>query len=145
MPPFAKSTAPISGTDWLSQMRGYGSPTNSWARPQLTHEQINMGNTAAAVPFEAQPEGWGGAFGKDGWGGLALGAAQGVGNLFMGMQQYGLAKKTLAENQRQFNMNWDAQRSTTNASLSDRQAARVASNPGAYQSVSDYMGQYGIK
>ena len=81
----------------------------------------------------------------DGWGGLALGAAQGIGNSFMAMQQYGLAKDTLAQNKREFNMNYDAQRKTTNAALSDRQAARVAANPNAYQSVGDYMDKYGIR
>lgn len=76
---------------------------------------------------------------KDGWGGMALGAAQGIGNLYMGMKQYGLAKDTLAENKRQFALNYDAQKKTTNAQLEDRQNARVAANPNAYQSVSEYM------
>lgn len=81
----------------------------------------------------------------DGWGGLALGAAQGIGSLFMGMQQYNLAKQTLENNKAQFERNFAAQRTTTNAALEDRQRARVASNPGAYQSVGDYMSQNGVK
>ena len=80
-----------------------------------------------------------------GWGGMALGAVSGLANAFMSMQQYGLAKKTLAENQRQFNLNYGAQRDTTNTALRDRQAARVASNPGAYQSVDDYMRENQIR
>lgn len=80
----------------------------------------------------------------DGWGGMALGAAQGIGNAFMGMQQYQLAKDTFNENKRQFNLNFEAQRKTTNAALEDRQRARVASNSGAYQSVGDYMTKYGV-
>jgi hypothetical protein len=60
---------------------------------------------------------------------------------FMGMQQYGLAKKTLEESKRQYDQNYSAQRQTVNTQLEDRQRARVASNPGAYQSVSDYMSQ----
>lgn len=79
-----------------------------------------------------------------GWGGMALGAASGLGNAFLGMQQYGLAKDTLNENKRQFQLNFDAQKKTTNARLEDRQAARVASNPGAYQSVGDYLKKYGV-
>ena len=55
------------------------------------------------------------------------------------MKQYGLAKKTLEENKRQFQMNYDAQKQSTNTRLEDRQRARVASNSGAYQSVGDYM------
>lgn len=81
---------------------------------------------------------------KQGWGGMALGAAQGIGSLFMGMQQYGLAKEALAENKKQFGMNYAAQRNLTNSSLEDRQRARVASNPGAYQSVGDYMAKNGV-
>lgn len=69
----------------------------------------------------------------------ALGAAQGIFNAWMGMKQYGLAKDALASSKQQFNLNYDAQRTTTNAQLRDRQAARVASNPGAYQSVGEYM------
>ena len=86
-----------------------------------------------------------GSNGQQGWGGTAMGAIGGMANLFMGMKQYGLAKKTLAENKRQFELNYGAQRQTTNTQMADRQAARVASNPGAYQSVGGYMEQNGIK
>lgn len=68
-----------------------------------------------------------------------IGALSGLGNLFMGMQNYGLAKDQLKFQKDAYNKNYAAQAKTTNASLEDRQAARVASNPGAYQSVSDYM------
>ena len=80
-----------------------------------------------------------------GWGGMALGAAQGLGNAYMAMKQYGLAKQSLAENKRQFQLNYDAQKTTTNTALEDRQRARVASNAGAYKSVGDYMNEHGIK
>jgi len=79
-----------------------------------------------------------------GWGGMALGAAQGIFNAYMGLKQYGLAKDQFAESKRQFGLNYDAQRNTTNAQLADRQHARLASNPGAYQPVAEYMSQYGI-
>lgn len=75
----------------------------------------------------------------DGWGGLALGTVSGLMNAYMGMQQYGLAKKTLAHNKDQFAKNYAAQKQTTNAAFEDRQRARVASNAGAYESVGDYM------
>jgi len=81
----------------------------------------------------------------DGWGGMALSAAGGLASAFMGMKQYGLAKDTLAENKKQFGLNYEAQKTTTNASLEDRQRARVASNSGAYQSVGDYMAKNGIQ
>ena len=86
-----------------------------------------------------------GKAGQPGWGGLALGVGQGLFNGYLGMQQLGMAKKAFGENQRQFNLNFDAQKRTTNAALADRQRARLASNPGAYQSEYDYMNQYGVK
>ena len=79
-----------------------------------------------------------------GWGGLALSGLQGLGNSYMGMKQYGLAEDALKEQKRQFNINYEAQRKMTNAQLSDRQRARVASNPGAYASEAEYMKQWGI-
>lgn len=79
-----------------------------------------------------------------GWGGMAFGGLQALGNTFMGMKQYGLAKDQLAQSKKQFDLNYGAQQKTTNAALSDRQNARVASNPGAYQSVADYMKKNGI-
>lgn len=55
----------------------------------------------------------------------------------LGKQQLGLQKDA-------WNKQYSAQRSTTNAAMADRQAARVASNPN-YQSVDSYMNKYGIK
>jgi hypothetical protein len=80
-----------------------------------------------------------------GWGMPALGAAQGLFNSWLGLKQYGLAKDQLAQSKQEFGLNYDAQRSTTNSQLEDRQRARVASNSGAYESVGNYMSQYGIK
>lgn len=72
-------------------------------------------------------------------GALGLGALKGIGSGLLGMKMYGIAKDELEESKRQFNTNFAAQQKLTNASLEDRQRARVASNPGAYQSVSSYM------
>lgn len=79
-----------------------------------------------------------------GWGMPALNLASGLTNAYFGYKQLGLAKDTLDQNKKQFQLNFDAQKKTTNASLADRQTARVASNPNAYQSVSSYMNKYGI-
>ena len=62
----------------------------------------------------------------------------------MGMKQYGLAEDALKEQKRQFNINYEAQRKMTNSQLADRQRARVASNPNAYESVADYMKKWGV-
>lgn len=80
-----------------------------------------------------------------GWGGLALGAAQGLGGAYMGMKQFGLSKDALKEQQRQYNQNYEAQRTLINSQLSDRQLARVASNPDAYQSEAEYMKNWGVR
>lgn len=79
-----------------------------------------------------------------GWGGMALGTAQGLGNAFLAMQNYGLARDTFNESKDQFNRNFAATQKTTNAALEDRQRARVAANSGAYQSVGDYMQRNGV-
>ena len=85
---------------------------------------------------------------KQGWGMPALGAAQGAFNAWLGMKQYGLAKQQLAEGKNQFGLNYDAQRTTTNAQLEDRQRARLGASggvTGGYQSVGEYMAQNGIR
>lgn len=122
--------------------------------PQLTpgagYAPDNGGGWGSS--FGAPPASPGGGFmgsflGKDGaqgWGSTALGAAGGIFNAWMGMKQYGLAKDTLETNKQQFAQNFGAQQKMTNSRLQDRQAARVASNPGAYQSVGDYMKTNGV-
>lgn len=82
--------------------------------------------------------------GKQGWGNPAIATAGGLTNAFLGMKQYGLAKKTFDESKRQFELNYDAQRNLTNSQLEDRQRARVASN-GNYQSVEAYMNKNRVK
>lgn len=76
---------------------------------------------------------------QQGWGGLALDGAQALGGAYMGYKQLQIAKNSLRESRRQFNLNFGAQQQTTNAAIEDRQRARVAANPGAYESVGSYM------
>lgn len=83
--------------------------------------------------------------GQAGYGSLALNGANALFGAYMGMKNYGLAKKTFNENKRQFDMNWDAQRTTVNGQLEDRQRARVASNADAYESVASYMDKNKVK
>jgi len=138
-----------SGQDY-SQM-------GSWGQPPVQGPQVNVGtpvmpNPAVPVAPGAPPSIWDNFLGSTkngvqtpGWGGTALGAASGLFNAWLGMKQYGVAKDSLAEGKRQFGLNFDAQRATTNSALEDRQRARVASNPGAYQSVGDYIAANGIR
>jgi hypothetical protein len=75
---------------------------------------------------------------------LGLGAASGLLNGYLGFQNLGVAKKQAKQAQQNWDKQWSANVKNTNAALSDRQAARVASNPGAYESVDSYMKKYGI-
>lgn len=78
-----------------------------------------------------------------GYGSAGLGILQGLGGAYMGMKQYGLAKNSLEESKKQFNLNYGAQQKMTNASLEDRQRRRVLENPNA-MGVDDYMKKNGI-
>jgi hypothetical protein len=105
-------------------------------------------NTAVGAPSFMDKvlgyrDGQGNAF--QGWGGLAIGGAQALGGLYLGMKQYNLAKDSLAFQKDAFAKNFETQKNLTNAQLEDRQRARVASNAGAYQSVGDYMNKNGVK
>lgn len=80
-----------------------------------------------------------------GWAAPALGIGQAVMGGIMGNRQLGLAEDNFKEGKRQFNLNYGAQRQTTNTQLEDRQRARVASNPGAYESVDTYLDKNRIK
>lgn len=74
-----------------------------------------------------------------GWAPVALGAGQAIFGALQGNKAMGLAEKQFQEGQRQFDLNFDAQRKTINTQLEDRQRARVASNSGAYESTDDYL------
>ncbi|HEY7823559.1 MAG TPA: hypothetical protein VIG24_12015 [Acidimicrobiia bacterium] len=74
----------------------------------------------------------------------ALGVVSGLGNTFLGMKQYGLAKDQLKFEKEAFNKNFEAQRNMTNSQMADRQRARVAANPGAHRSEAEYMSKFGV-
>lgn len=74
-----------------------------------------------------------------GWAAPAIGIAQAVMGGINGNRQLGLYEDAQKESKRQFNLNYGAQRQTTNTQLEDRQRARVASNPSAYESVDSYL------
>ena len=74
-----------------------------------------------------------------------LQGAGALGNLWMGMQNYGLAKDSLKEGKRQFDLNYGAQRDSVNTQMEDRQKARYASNPNFYESPESYMDRNRIR
>lgn len=137
--------------NYLDSMLNYGGPAQSIATDTDVMSRLGNFNFAAGAESPGFFSMQGLLGGTDangvksaGWGGAALGALQGLGNLYSGMKQYGLAKDTLNENKKQFELNFGAQRKSVNSRLEDRQRARVASNPTGYQSVADYMKTNGI-
>ena len=77
-------------------------------------------------------------------GGMAPGLLQGAGSIaqsLVGWGQLNEAKKQNAFTQDAWQKQYDNQTTLTNASQRDRQSARVAAAPGAYQSVGEYMQQ----
>lgn len=149
------------GTQNLMGMRDWG----SFSAPLLDSSQLSMpnfANTFGMPSFGQSPmANAGGGLGNilggfldstdtktgiktQGWGMPVIGAASGLMSGFLGMKQYGLQKKALAQSKKEFEMNFDAQKKSFNSQLEDRQRARVASNPDAYQSVGDYMKKNGI-
>lgn len=80
-----------------------------------------------------------------GWATPAIGIGQAILGGINGSRQLSLAEDNFKEGKRQFNLNYGAQRQTTNTQLEDRQRARVASNPGAYESVDTYLEKNRIK
>ena len=81
-----------------------------------------------------------------GIGNMAIDAAKGIGSLYMGMQQYNLAKEALANSKAQFEKNYAAQAQMINTSLEDRQRTRInSSTPSAgYESVDSYMSKHKV-
>lgn len=130
--------------DWMDPM----SPTFGNGQPIAAAMGGPMQYPGAGGGLGDKLREWGvlGTRDQQGWGGLALGAAQGAAGLYMGMKQYGLMKDQLATQKSQFERQYDAQRTTTNARMEDRQRARVnSSTPGAYESVSSYMDRNRVK
>ena len=80
---------------------------------------------------------------SNGWGGLALGAAQGLFSGYLGMQQLGLAKDQLATQKEQWGLNFGAQQKTTNERLATRQARRNSERSSSVPAA-EYMAKYGI-
>lgn len=75
---------------------------------------------------------------------LGLGLGNGLLNGYLGFQNLGLAKSQAKQAQNNWDKQWSANVKNTNGALEDRQRARIASNPGAYESVDSYMKKYGI-
>lgn len=79
-----------------------------------------------------------------GWGMPALQGLSSLGNLYLGMKNYGLAKDQLRTQKEQFNMNYGNQRQLLNTQMEDRARAR-ASASSKVESPESYMARNRIK
>ena len=139
---------PGIGSDYSSLLR-FGnnsySPVSDYlgSAPKLAAQvgAVGTGSAVARPDFFSLDSFMGGAnadgIKSNGWGGLALGGLQGLGNLYMGMQQYGLARDQLQFSKDAFNKNYGAQKITTNNQIRSRNFARNAANPGMYQNMTE--------
>lgn len=145
-------------------MSAWGSDQGSGAQNIASLFQAGQpsGGQGGGGILDSISKGWGGDgfFGKNsvlggmdtqtgiksqGWAPLALGIGQAIYGGIQGQRTQKLAENQFKEGKRQFALNYGAQRDTINTNMEDRQRARVASNPGAYQSVSEYMDKNRIK
>lgn len=132
--------SPDAGFDWSTAVSTNPNISNGFnlkdSTPMFTGGYGNLGSYGA--PGNAGGGFFDGMSGaqKFGFGMDAIGKLAG---LYMGLQQYGLAKKAFDLQKESFERQYAAQRDTTNTRMEDRQRARVAANPGAYESVGSYM------
>ena len=144
--------SPIMGDTSLNQSMGmynggYAAGTPLQNAPIVGDPSFIAGANPTAAGVGGETSFWDGMIGtreQPGWGGFALGAAQTAVSGYLGWKQLQLAKSQLKESKRQFNLNFGAQQKLTNSRLEDRQRARVAYDPGGYESVSSYMQKNGI-
>ena len=128
--------------------------------PGLNNTPFSIENSAAVIPGFGQipmttgfdwlsMDGFLGGkdingFSRMGWGPALFGMGKSIFDGWLGMEKLDLAKDSLNFQKDAFSKQFENQRTLTNAELRDRQAARVASNPTAYQSVDEYMKANGV-
>lgn len=127
-------TPPSAPQGWgATAMQGFNGPGfNSGANTMMGLPQIND---------MSKPGFMDSMLGPNGWGGMALSAAGGLASTFLGMKQYGLAKQTLAENKRQFELNYGAQKQTTNNQILGRGNDLYTARGGTGQTADEYYNQ----
>ena len=64
---------------------------------------------------------------------------------WQGYNQNKLMRQNMGQQASQFREQMDLSKQNINRNIEDRQRARVASNPTAYESVDSYMKKYGVK
>lgn len=133
-------------TSWLQNLFGNDTSQTTGlvpATPGMTGTSILSGTPANTFNTGSLSDSLGGISGLQ-LGQLGLGVGNGLLSGYLGFQNLGLAKDQARQAQKNWDKQWGANVKSTNAALEDRQKARVASNPNAYESVDSYMKKYGI-
>lgn len=85
---------------------------------------------------------------QQGWGNLALGTAQAGLGAYLGMKQYGLAKKAFEHQKDAWNKEYEVNKNLTNERLETRQNRRIAESGVTgmqHQDTASFMSRYGVK
>lgn len=85
---------------------------------------------------------------QQGWGNLALGTAQAGMGAYLGMKQYGLAKKAFEHQKDAWNKEYEVNKNLTNERLETRQNRRIAESGVTgmqHQDTASFMSRYGVK
>lgn len=111
------------------------------------------GNTpVGGIPTPGDNDAWTNAFGgklkngstTGGWAAPTVGLLQGGANMYLGMENLGLAKDSLAFQKDAFSKQFEASKSTTNGELYARQEARRSADPNGHMATDEYMSKYGV-
>ena len=136
------------GNQDAMQPTQYQQPQPQPNAPGPLRIQAAMQNTMANSNTSFNPTFWDKMFGYQKgdvqYGAMAPGLLQGAGSIaqsILGWGQLSEGKRQNALAQDNWQKQYDNQATLTNASQRDRQSARVAAAPGAYQSVGEYMQQ----
>lgn len=129
----------------FDSLSGYGMPDLDTPYNALDQEFARAPGAMGGNAQVKQPPGFlDGMLGEGGWGMGAFDMGKGLLDGYLGLKQYGLAKDTLKENKKQFDLNFGAQQKMTNSRMEDRQNARYSANPNAYESPAAYMKKNGV-
>lgn len=133
-----------SDLDWAEVLSTYGTTNgiNSSFLDGVGDWFNNFGESLRDSGFLGYKDVKGNQF--QGWGMPLINTAFGLGNLYLALKNYGIAKDTLKTQKDAFYKNYNAQRNLINSSLEDRQRRRVQENPNAIP-VDQYMAKYGVK
>ena len=147
---YSPTPAPLGNTMDSMGVPGFAIPTQYMQQNQALTPQTSWQSFSTGVKDFMGSDFMKGALGStnqktgvttQGWASPLLSAVGGLTQSWLGMQELDLKKQQMAEGIRQFDKNWAAQAANYNASIEDRQRARLGANPNGYQSVGDYMAQ----